>query len=225
MIDLKQVSERLYKILKGFNYSLQMYDDKGNITSDPFESRRFFVSPDQLFVSIWEDKKIKVYIGNAKTIQELKPLLDTLRETAVNYGLGYTLSSFNRKIRPRSFLPMIQREISKADMKESMYGTTKSSYEKVGPTRIIVRHSDNVREGLIGARGRNIRAIFIETKEGERIKYPYNHMNGARAMARHIAYEGSFEDDVGRHIQSLSEELSGLNRVSQHIRRNQKNVH
>ena len=222
MINVTDVSDRIYKILKGFNYSVKMYDEKANATSNPDDARRFFASPDQIFIAIWEDKKIKVYIGSAKTIQDLKPLLNTLRKTAVNYGLGYTLSSFNRKIKPKDFSPMIQQEIMRnKEMRESMYGTTKSSYENVGSVRVIVRHSDSVKEGLIGARGRNIRAIFIETKEGERRKYPYNHMNGARAMARHMN-SGSFSDDVGTYIQSLSEELLGLSRVSQHIRRNQK---
>ena len=47
-----------------------------------------------------------------------------------------------------------------------------------------------VNEEQRGARSRNISSIFVENAEGERFKYPYKHLNGARAMARHVSHGG-----------------------------------
>jgi len=101
-----------------------------------------------------------------------------------------------------------------------MSGSIKTTYQKIGEARLIIRHSSPVKEGVHGSRSRNIRSIFIETKIGERVLYPYNHLAGARAMAHHLSESGKLSDDVGMHIVTLSEEYSKLSSLSSHIIKN-----
>ena len=72
---------------------------------------------------------------------------------------------------------------------------------------------------LAAARTRNIDKIFIESPEGERFRYPYRHLAGARAMARHVAEGGTPFDDFGKHVIGLSEELNNLKKFKTYVNR------
>jgi hypothetical protein len=101
-----------------------------------------------------------------------------------------------------------------------MHGTSRSSYEQDGNVKIIVRHSDRVDPEQRGARSRKIKALFVETTDGERFKLPYNNLRYARAMARHVSEGGDVNDDFGQHITKVAEECSKLRPFkSQMVRR------
>jgi hypothetical protein len=90
-------------------------------------------------------------------------------------------------------------------MSESkMYGTNRVSYQKVDGARLVVKHTESINTDQAAARTRNISSIYIESSEGERFKYPFKHLSGARAMARHVAEGGKPFDDFGTHITGLS---------------------
>ena len=61
--------------------------------------------------------------------------------------------------------------------------------------------------------------MYIESAEGERFKYPFKHLTGARAMARHVAEGGKPYDDFGKHIVSMSEEMSKLRKFKTYMGR------
>jgi hypothetical protein len=75
---------------------------------------------------------------------------------------------------------------------------------------LIVKHQTAVNEEQRGARSRNISSLFIENADGERFKYPFKHLNGARAMARHVSTGGVPSDVVGESIVELSSNLAKL---------------
>lgn len=96
----------------------------------------------------------------------------------------------------------------------SLYGSTKSSYQKLENAKLIIRHSKRIEEDNPNTRTRNISAIFIESENGERFRYPFIHLAGARAMCRHAANGGSPYDDFGQYIVSLSENIYSLRRFN-----------
>ena len=100
------------------------------------------------------------------------------------------------------------KDISKA------YGSTKSSYQKIGNSKLVIRHTDPVNEEKKGSRWRHIKNIFIETKLGERFNYPHPHIAGARAMARHLANDGKFNDQVSKAILKMSEDYIKLKKAN-----------
>jgi hypothetical protein len=71
-----------------------------------------------------------------------------------------------------------------------------------------------------GARTRNISALFVENQDGERFKYPFIHLAGARAMQRHVANGGLPYDDLGKSIIKMSEEIAQLKSFSNYVVRN-----
>ena len=63
---------------------------------------------------------------------------------------------------------------------------------------------------VAAGRTQKIGKIYIESAGGERFKYPFKHLSGARAMASHVAEGGKPYDEFGKHIVGLSEEMSKI---------------
>lgn len=115
--------------------------------------------------------------------------------------------------------PAAQQIAQEPTMTESsMYGSSKSSYRPLDKTLLIVRHYKPVGEDR-GARSRsnNIEAIFIENEAGERFKYPFVHMAGAKAMQRHVANGGTPYDAAGSSIIGMSEQISQLSKFKRQV--------
>jgi len=88
----------------------------------------------------------------------------------------------------------------------------KTSRAVQGKTEVIVRHAHAVDEEYAGSRSqrKNIKAIFIQNKEGERFKYPFIHTAGAFAMAQHVDHGGTPHDPAGKAIIGMSEHIAQL---------------
>ncbi len=103
----------------------------------------------------------------------------------------------------------------------NMYGSRTMSYQKLMDTRLIIKHNQAVMdENQPGARTRHIGALFVENQDGERFKYPFIHLAGARAMQRHVANGGVPYDDLGKSIIGMSEEIAQLKSFGNYVVRN-----
>lgn len=100
---------------------------------------------------------------------------------------------------------------------ESLYGSKKSSYEKDGTCKLILRHSKTIDEDKRNSRTRNIAKIFLETDEGERIKCPVNNLKGARAWAKYVNKNGIIEDENTDRLFSLVEDLQYMKNLKKHL--------
>ena len=105
-------------------------------------------------------------------------------------------------------------------MSESkLWGGNKTSYQDLGETRLIIRHNQPVNLNIPAGRTMHIESIYIENAQGERFLYPHKHLNGARALAQHIAHGGTPYDDVGQFVINLSEELGSLRKFKNYVTR------
>ena len=103
----------------------------------------------------------------------------------------------------------------------TMYGTKTVSYQKLMDTRLIIKHSQALTDDTApGARTRHISGLFVENADGERFKYPFIHLAGARAMQRHVANGGVPYDEIGESIIRMSEEIAQLKSFSNYVVRN-----
>ena len=107
--------------------------------------------------------------------------------------------------------------VEKAPVAEGLTGTSKSSFENLNKTKLIIRHKGKVDETVPGARSRQIQSLYIENEDGERFKYPMTHLSGARAMMRHVSNGGRPHDEFGQHIVSTSEDIAKLNSFSRYV--------
>jgi hypothetical protein len=83
----------------------------------------------------------------------------------------------------------------------------------------MIKHTESIDQEAPGGRAKKVGGLYIESAEGERFKYPYKHLTGARAMARHVAEGGNAYDDFGKHIVSMSEEMNKLRKFKTYMGR------
>ncbi len=135
----------------------------------------------------------------------------------------YEFLSQNSKPKPENN-KTIQAPVGESVMNVSestLYGSKTVSYQKLLDTRLIIKHSQALTDDQQpGARTRHISALFVENQDGERFKYPFIHLAGARAMQRHVANGGVPYDDVGKSIIRMSEEIAQLKSFGNYVVRN-----
>jgi hypothetical protein len=104
-------------------------------------------------------------------------------------------------------------------MESKMFGTSRISYQDLGEARLVVKHSQPINSELAAGRTMHIAGIYVENADGERFKYPYKHLPGARALAEHVKHGGNPYDEIGKYITKLSEELGHLRKFKGYVGR------
>ena len=208
-----------------------MGDETGAPTSDETQARFFdfdYViegeSQGAISISIKDPNELKVYysqnmLENAPEMVENEwySFLKELRFFAKKHLMSFDARDIAKNnLDKRDYKYLAMKENVKVQ-ESNMYGTTKSSYENLDKTRLIIRHKKEINAEQMGARARHIQSLFIENETGERFKYPYNHLAGARAMARHVANGGLPHDDFGRHIIETSGNIAKLTAFKRYV--------
>lgn len=143
----------------------------------------------------------------------------SFRKFARSHMLNYEVDSMGKSNLDKRDYEFHAKSGEEPMMESKMWGTTKVSYQDLGETRLIVKHSKPVNLDLAAGRTMHIDSIYIENQQGERFRYPVRHLNGARAMAQHIGHGGNPYDAIGQHVVSLSEELSKLRMFKGYVSR------
>ena len=227
-VSIEKVANKIFKVIKGSGHDVKMYDSAtGNETVDPNTSRYFYVKMPNYMVHLDPDNsEIKLHQGAEKTDEKVKGVINNIKHIAKSYMLDFDHRIFGKELKPKNYAFKIDQNRNEKDMSElqtegytPLQGSTKTSEQKLEGVKVIVRHNKAVDETSRGARSRNIQGIFVETAEGERFKYPHIHLNGARAMARHVHAGGKPHDEVGEAIVNLSDQLAKLKEVTKFARR------
>ena len=241
---MNSISQDLfYKIRSRFT-GLKLGKETGEITIDPSEAAFFdFDYMDgenpigHVSISLAEPANMKVYYSTGITegmdIAQREGWYNFLKE--LRQFAKRRLMSFDTRdiakdnLDKRDYEFLVQnaqqaksKSVGESIMSESsLYGTKTMSFQKLMDTRLIIKHSKAVMDdSQPGARARNISALFVENQEGERFKYPFIHLAGARAMQRHVANGGLPYDPIGESIIKMSEEIAQLKSFGNYVVRN-----
>ena len=242
-------TDLFYKIRSRFT-GLKLGAETGEITINPEEARFFdfdYMEGEQpighVSISLAEPNSMKVYFSNGITESMDAPqkdkwygFLKELRMFAKRRLLSFDtrdIAKDNLDKRDYAFLSQysqpkpttntaVQTPVGESIMSESnLYGTKTVSYQKLENTRLIIKHSQALADDMApGARSRNIAGLFVENQDGERFKYPFIHLSGARAMQRHVANGGKPYDEIGESIIRMSEEIAQLKSFGNYVVRN-----
>ncbi len=219
-VNLNNVATKVMKFMQGSGLALKMFDDSnGKSVSDPTKARYFYVETPNMMVHIDDSaKELQFHVGEHVDIDktEVSSMMKNLRQIAHSNMLDFDVRSFGKRIKPKNYAYKIEqnKEQTMSDVfnegMSPLEGSSRTSRQTLENVRLIVKHRNAVNEESRGARSRNISSIFVENSEGERFKYPFKHLNGARAMARHVASGGIPSDMVGEAIVGLSSNLAKL---------------
>ena len=231
-MDLNTIAEELFAKIRGRFPSITIGDEEGNVTNEPADARYFEFTfkegdSDGNKISVSLDQEDGVVIMYAEDVSENElgkdrwyDFLREIRVFAKKRMLNFDVRNITKSNLDKRDYQYLSRSSGDSSMNESkLYGTSKLSYQDVDSARLVIKHTENVDYESPAGRTRNIGAIYIESAEGERFKYPFKHLAGARAMARHVAEGGTTYDDFGHHIVDLSEEMSKLRKFKSYMGR------
>lgn len=232
MRNLDKVAEQLFNEIRGRYPSVTIGDAEGNVTSAPslarfyefdFKSQntnlgKVSISLDETSgVTIMYNKDFTSEVGDAET-KDWYGFLRHVRMFSKKRLLNFEVRDINKtNFTKRDYADMAATR-GETQMAESrMYGTHKTSFQKFGNAKLSIKHTGAIGEGE--SRNKKIGSLFIENTSGEKFKYPFKHLSGARAMAIHVSEGGHPYDDFGKHITGLSEELSNLRKFKTYMGR------
>ena len=243
MAQLDKVSSALFDKIRSRFDVVTLGDENAKATNDPEQARFFnfdYQSQDgenfgNITISLIDDDSLKIYFGkniteplNDEQQEEWFKFLRDIRQFARRNMLTFDtrdISRSNLDLRDLRQASKAGGNYSAADMsavtESQMFGSRRTSYQQIGPAKLIVRHGRTINDEVRGARTRTIECVFVETAEGERFKMPFNNLHGARAIARHLAQGGTMLDERTAHI---TETVNELQAMSQFVRSMQHRV-
>ena len=226
MKNLDTVAKELFNKIRGRFPSVTVGDEEAAITNKPSTARFFefdFASGKKVNITLDEKNVTIMYSKNLfsedetvlkdKWFEFLKELRQFAKKRMLNFDTR-DITKSNLDKRDYEYLSA-ERQMSES----KMYGTSRTSYQNVGTARMVVKHAGPINQEQPAGRTQQIHSIYVENDAGERFKYPYRHLNGARAMARHVAEGGNPFDDFGKNITGLSEELVNLRKFKTYMNR------
>lgn len=223
MKPIEIIAEDLFNKVRSRFSNLQMGDEQGAVTANPKDARFFDFdfsiegnNLGRVSISINNIGNLKVFFNQGITddldpiaISEWYDFLKEMRFFAKRRLLRFDTRDITKgNLDKTDFQYLAQKD---AQMTESaMFGSSKTSHRRIEDTDLIIRHSEAIDPTKPGARSRKIKNLFIQNKEGERFKFPFVYLPGARAMQRHVANGGYPHDDTGKKIINTCEEILKL---------------
>lgn len=237
MRPIEKTSEDLFQKLRSRFSPITLGDDNAENTADPQSAKIFnfmYKEGDNdigyVSISLTDNRALKVYYGsdvieNMHDKNSWYSLLRDLRGFAKRNLMAFDARDLAKnQLEPRDFKFISQQDGSYKDheveVKESaMFGSRRKSYQTVESVKMIVNHRRSIDETIPGARSRYIESIYLENSDGERFKFPYNYLTGARAMARHVSEGGTPYDGVGKHILETIKEMRDLSKFARRTKK------
>jgi hypothetical protein len=234
MIDLSTISSDLFNKIRSRFSSIKIGDETGAQTAEESQARFFDFNYKvngkdlgRVNVKLDDKKKSLTVIYNTDMLDnagdsksEWYAFLKELRQFASSNMLTFDTRDITKSNLDKRDYEYLSKDSGENKMSESrLFGTSKTSYQDVGEAKIIVKHSAPVNANNPAGRTQRIESIYIESSNGERFRYPSKHLNGARAMAVHVANGGAPYDAIGGHISGLSEEISKLRQFKNYTQR------
>ena len=237
MKPIEKTAEDLFQKLRNRFDPVEMGDENAEETTDPTQARIFsFLYKEgendvgYVSISIVANRSFKVYYGTDVTDRvENKnnwyTFLKDLRMFAKRNLMSFDARDLAKnQLEPRDFKFISNQDGTYKDheveVSESvMFGSRRKSYQTMENVKMIVNHRKSIDETIPGARSRYIESIYLERADGERYKFPYNYLTGARAMARHVNEGGNPYDDMGKHIIEMIKEMRDLSKFARRTKK------
>ena len=238
--NLEPIAKELFGKIRTQFPKIQLGDANSKVTDRPKDARFFefdFVKNGKNLGSISvsiagndEDDNDGMIVMYSNDIVENQPtgikrqwfnFLRELREFAKQKMMNFSIRDITKtNLDKRDYNFMVNNNGEGSMTESKLWGTAKTSYQKMGEAKLIVRHNQPVNYAHAAGRTLHIESIHVENSQGERFKYPVKHLNGARALATHVAHGGTPYDGIGQHITGLSEELNKLRMFKGYVDRN-----
>ena len=234
--NLDQVAKEIYGKIQTRFPGIKIADEKAEVLSkkEDIPKARFFEFEYEehgealgtISINLDQEEGIVIQISGDLTDDDTETthhgafkFIRSFRKFARQHLLSYEVDRMGKSSLDKRDYEFHAKSGEEPMTESKMWGTPRVSYQDLGETRLVVKHSKPVNYDLAAGRTMHIDSIYIENAQGERFRYPVRHLNGARAMAQHIGHGGNPYDAIGQHVVSLSEELSKLRMFKGYVSR------
>ena len=233
MRSIDNIAEELFDKIRSRVANIKLGDENGAVTTNSSQARFFefnFKHRDlpvgAVTISLNEEGVLQVYFPNSmveeadsSTADAWYGFLKELSRFSARNMLNYQSHNVTKERLDKKDYQFLTQRNQDEVMENRLHGTSQKSFLETGTAKLIIKHNGTVDETKMGARSRNISAIYIENSEGERFKFANNYLPGARAMARHVSNEGHTRDDRGMHIVEIMKEMTDLKTFVRSVKR------
>ena len=234
MNNMEPISEKLFAKIRGRFESVTIGDEQGAVTDEPRLAKYFDFDYKEganvlgkVSITLYEKSGVTVlfnqdFMAEAGEAEKNNwyNFLKELRIFSKKHMLNFDTRDITKSNLDKRDYAHLTKTAGETQMSESkMYGTSRTSFEDIDTARLVLKHTKPVNQEVPGSRTQNVHSMYIESEAGERFKYPFRHLNGARAMARHVAEGGNQYDDFGKHIVEMSTELNKLRKFKTYMNR------
>lgn len=233
MRSVENISQELFDKIRSRVSTLRLGNEDGAITTDPSQAKFFefqfkhrSLPVGAVTISLNEEGILQVYFPNSmvedadsSTADAWYGFLKELSKFSARNMLNYETHNVTKERLDKKDYQFLTQRSQDEVMENKLHGTSQKSFLETGTAKLIIQHSKTVDETKMGARSRNISAIYIENSEGERFKFANNYLPGARAMARHVSNQGHTRDDRGQHIVEIMKEMQDLKTFVRSVKR------
>lgn len=233
--NLNKIAQELYGKIQTRFPAIKIGDEQANVLSkkEDIPNARFFefdyseggTPLGTIAITLDPDDGIVVQVSgdlvddNQKSNHEAFKFIRSFRQFAKDRLLKFDIQNIGKSNLDKRDYQFQARSKEPTVMESKLYGTSKVSYQDLGEARLIIRHNQYINPELAAGRTMHIESIYIENADHERFKYPFKHLNGARALAEHIKHGGNPYDSIGKYVIGLSEELSHLRKFKGYVSR------
>lgn len=223
--NLDNIAEELFAKLRSQFSKIKLGNEESDTTDEEASARSFeFPYEEQgralgtVTVTIsQEDGLVAIYSNDIMEQQSsfvkkrFFNFLKELREFAKQNFMSFDTRDIAKNNLEKRDYKHLSKKHGEGNMNESkLWGSARTSYQEIGEAKIIVKHSAPINFDNPAGRTQRIESIYIENAVGERFRYPFKHLNGARALAQHVNHGGNPYDSIGQYVVGLSEELANL---------------
>lgn len=216
----QQMSQLVFDTMTGQGHEIYLYDEQGKQVFDPKQANRLWSNNQKIMIVLGETKGrpsrplITFNLSSSTDMDRFNDLKFALKKHNI-YDYSFDTQLYGRELEPKHF------EHANVTESHMWTGTTRTSYFPVDGVNVVVKHNRPWRpeETPMAKRWQRIRQIMLYTADGERLRWPYKDINGARAMAQHLNQQCHMHDHAGQFIQRLVELNQNLRRLQVRAKR------
>jgi hypothetical protein len=120
MVELDDLAEKVFSLLKGNGLQVKIFDDAGTETTDPTQGRRFFVVNPNIMVTIDEDGNKVEFSKGSSVDDSILGVQKNIRKLADQFMMNSQIKIFGKSIQPRDYAYQAKMKKDEAMMENSV---------------------------------------------------------------------------------------------------------
>ncbi|ASV44216.1 hypothetical protein PBI_SCTP2_201 [Salicola phage SCTP-2] len=137
-----QLTDGLLEILNSFDYSYTLFDEDGNKTSNPYNTRYIYVDrPNMMFILDHSNNRVEFHKSNFN-FKTFKKILNVVRRYSLEFFIDLVVSNYNQTFKPKDFSKDIMRR--RYNLNREMDAVSENYKSKTSNKKLLSESHDGI---------------------------------------------------------------------------------